>query len=90
MGKNTCNYDGEIFVVQDAAKQLLALDLPPGRVVFFIDSQAAVSALSSNSPTDCPPPQSGPHKSGGTAPQQLGSTFAMDSLSCESLWYRQS
>ncbi|GIY98239.1 hypothetical protein CEXT_453071 [Caerostris extrusa] len=51
--KNTSNYDGEICGIQEAAKQLLSHELPPRRVVSSIDSQATISTLSSNSPSDC-------------------------------------
>ena len=53
VGKYASNYDGEVTAILEAANQLQGLNLPPGRVVFLIDSQAAITALSSNAPTDC-------------------------------------
>ncbi|GFW54207.1 reverse transcriptase [Trichonephila clavipes] len=51
--KNTTNYDGEVLAICEATAQLLSAGLAPAKVVFFIDSQAAILALSSNTPTDC-------------------------------------
>ncbi|GFY35273.1 PAN2-PAN3 deadenylation complex catalytic subunit PAN2 [Trichonephila clavipes] len=51
MGKNTTNYDGEVLAVCGAIMQLLAAGLAPAKVVFFIDSHAAILALSINTPT---------------------------------------
>ncbi|GFW44148.1 reverse transcriptase [Trichonephila clavipes] len=42
-----------IYAVYEATTQLLAACLAPAKVVFFIDSQAAISPLSSNTPMDC-------------------------------------
>ncbi|GFT52412.1 uncharacterized protein TNCV_502411 [Trichonephila clavipes] len=53
VGKNATNYNGEVSAVYESTTQLLAAGLAPAKVVFFIDSQAAISALSSNTPTDC-------------------------------------
>ena len=53
MGKHATNYDGEVSAVHEAAAQLLSAGLPPARVVFLIDSQAAISSLCNNTPTDC-------------------------------------
>ncbi|GFS51971.1 reverse transcriptase [Trichonephila clavipes] len=50
--KNATNYDGEASAVCEATTQLLAADLVPTKVI-FIDFQAAISALNSNTPTDC-------------------------------------
>ncbi|GFW02143.1 hypothetical protein TNCV_4854831 [Trichonephila clavipes] len=52
-GKNAINYCGEVSAVCKAATQLLDAGLAPARIVFLIDSQAAISALSSNTPTHC-------------------------------------
>ncbi|GFU76329.1 uncharacterized protein TNCV_285291 [Trichonephila clavipes] len=51
VGKNATNYDGEILAVCEARTHLLSSGLDPAKVVFFIDSQAAILALSSNTPT---------------------------------------
>ncbi|GIY87867.1 hypothetical protein CEXT_494621 [Caerostris extrusa] len=48
VGKNTSNYEGEICADQEATKQLMALYLLLGRVVFCFYSQAVISALSRN------------------------------------------
>lgn len=53
VGKNATNFDGEVCAIHEASSQLLATDLAPARVVFLIDSQAAILALGSNAPTDC-------------------------------------
>ncbi|GFX40606.1 reverse transcriptase [Trichonephila clavipes] len=53
VGKNATNYDGEILSVCKATMQLLAAGLAPAKVVFFIESEAAILALSSNTPTHC-------------------------------------
>ncbi|GFX49422.1 uncharacterized protein TNCV_3342001 [Trichonephila clavipes] len=53
MGKNATNYDGEVLVVWEAATQLLASGIAPAKVVFFIDTVAAILALSSYTPTEC-------------------------------------
>ncbi|GFX55206.1 reverse transcriptase [Trichonephila clavipes] len=52
-GKNAINYNGEDSAVCEATTQLLASGLVHAKAVFFIDSQAAILALSSNIPTDC-------------------------------------
>ncbi|GFU38196.1 hypothetical protein NPIL_151 [Nephila pilipes] len=52
--KNTRNHDEEKSAIHEAAKQLPVLNLPARKVVFFINSQAVISDLSSNNPTDCP------------------------------------
>ncbi|GFW98887.1 reverse transcriptase [Trichonephila clavipes] len=44
-GKNATNYDGEVLAVCEVATQLLSAGLASAKVVFFIDSQAAISAL---------------------------------------------
>ncbi|GFW89340.1 reverse transcriptase [Trichonephila clavipes] len=51
--KNGTNYDGEILAVCEAKTQLIATGQAPAKVVFFIESQAAILALISNTPTDC-------------------------------------
>ncbi|GFX27591.1 uncharacterized protein TNCV_4996461 [Trichonephila clavipes] len=53
VGKNATNYDGEILTVCEATTQLLSAVLAPAKAVFSIDSEAAILALSSNTPTDC-------------------------------------
>ncbi|GFS64453.1 reverse transcriptase [Trichonephila clavipes] len=53
MGKNATKYDGAVLAICEAATQLLSVGLAPAKVVCFIDSQAAILALSSNTPTDC-------------------------------------
>ncbi|GFT70938.1 reverse transcriptase [Trichonephila clavipes] len=50
--KKATNYDGEVLAVCEATTLLLVAGLGPAKVVFFIDSQAAILALSSNTPTD--------------------------------------
>ncbi|GFW31460.1 hypothetical protein TNCV_1288071 [Trichonephila clavipes] len=50
VGKNAINYDGEVLAVCEATTQLLAADLASAKVAFFIDSQDAILALSSNTP----------------------------------------
>ncbi|GFX64601.1 reverse transcriptase [Trichonephila clavipes] len=40
--------------VCETTPQLLSAGLAPAKVIFFIDSQAAILALSSNTPNDCP------------------------------------
>ncbi|GFT05778.1 uncharacterized protein TNCV_3925691 [Trichonephila clavipes] len=52
-GEKNVNYDGEILAVCEVTTQLLAAGLAHAKVVFFIDSQTAILALSSNTPTDC-------------------------------------
>ncbi|GFS84180.1 hypothetical protein TNCV_2365421 [Trichonephila clavipes] len=44
-GKNATNYDGEVPAVYAATTQLLAASIAPAKVVFFINSQAAISAF---------------------------------------------
>ncbi|GIX98207.1 hypothetical protein CDAR_5511 [Caerostris darwini] len=69
-GKNTSKYEGEICADQEVAKQLMALYLPPGRVVYCFYSQAVISALSSNRlPATSPVPL----KAGGIAHHSLDS-----------------
>ncbi|GFV46265.1 uncharacterized protein TNCV_3231541 [Trichonephila clavipes] len=51
--KNATNCNGEVLAVCEATTQLITLGLAPVKVVFFIDSQAAILALSSNTPNDC-------------------------------------
>ncbi|GFW29697.1 reverse transcriptase [Trichonephila clavipes] len=51
--RNATNCDGEVLTVCEATTHLLSAGLAPTKVVFFIDSQAAILALSSNTPTDC-------------------------------------
>ncbi|GFU48869.1 uncharacterized protein TNCV_2024281 [Trichonephila clavipes] len=53
VGQNAINYDEEVLAVCEATTQLLFAGIAAAKVVFFIDSQAAVLALSSNTPTDC-------------------------------------
>ncbi|GFX76268.1 hypothetical protein TNCV_4036691 [Trichonephila clavipes] len=48
MRKNAINYDGKILAVCETTMQLLPAGLAPAKVIFFIDSQAAILALSSN------------------------------------------
>ncbi|GFU43542.1 hypothetical protein TNCV_4005751 [Trichonephila clavipes] len=45
-------YDGKVLAVCEATTQLLAVGIAPAKVVFFINSQASIIALSSNTPTD--------------------------------------
>ncbi|GFV85176.1 reverse transcriptase [Trichonephila clavipes] len=52
VGKNATNYDDKFLAVCEATTQLFAGPAPV-KVVFFIDSQAVILALSSNTPTDC-------------------------------------
>ncbi|GFS62474.1 histone-lysine N-methyltransferase SETMAR [Trichonephila clavipes] len=52
MGKNASNYDAEVLAVCEATTHLLSAGLAPAKVV-FIDSHAAIIALSNNTPTDC-------------------------------------
>ncbi|GFV92913.1 reverse transcriptase [Trichonephila clavipes] len=52
-GKNATNYDDEVLAVCEATTQLISAGLAPTKVVFFIDSQAAILSLSINTPTDC-------------------------------------
>ncbi|GFW42717.1 uncharacterized protein TNCV_473071 [Trichonephila clavipes] len=47
------HYDDEVLAVCEARTQLLSVCLAPAKVVFFIIAQAAILALSSNTPTDC-------------------------------------
>ncbi|GFY29482.1 reverse transcriptase [Trichonephila clavipes] len=49
--KNVANNDGEVLAVCEAATHLLYAGLAPAKSVFFIDSQTAILALSSNTPT---------------------------------------
>ncbi|GFW83438.1 reverse transcriptase [Trichonephila clavipes] len=51
--KNATNYDGEVTTVYASTTQLLAAGLSPAKVAFFIDSQGAISDLSSNTRIDC-------------------------------------
>ncbi|GFW30116.1 reverse transcriptase [Trichonephila clavipes] len=51
VGKNASSCDGEISAVCEATIQMLTDGLAPAKVVFLIDSQAAISTLST--PTDC-------------------------------------
>ena len=53
VGSNASNFDGEILAIHHAAERLLAVSSNPTRVVFFVDSQAAIVALTNNTPTDC-------------------------------------
>ncbi|GFS79764.1 reverse transcriptase [Nephila pilipes] len=48
------NYDVEVCAIQETAKHLLDLNLSPRKVVFLIDIQAAITALSNNNSIDCP------------------------------------
>ncbi|GFX81639.1 reverse transcriptase [Trichonephila clavipes] len=50
--KKANNYDDEVSALCEAATQSLFAELAPSKVVFFIDSHATISALSSNTPTD--------------------------------------
>ncbi|GFU25891.1 uncharacterized protein TNCV_5104151 [Trichonephila clavipes] len=43
----------QLLAVCEATTHLLSAGLAPAKVVFFIDSQTAILALSSNTPTDC-------------------------------------
>lgn len=52
VGRHAGNFDGEICAVHEAADCLLSSAAAIGQVVFLIDSQAAISALSSNTPSD--------------------------------------
>ncbi|GFY02799.1 uncharacterized protein TNCV_3506791 [Trichonephila clavipes] len=52
-GDDGPNYDGEVLPVYESAIQLLAADLAPAKVIFFIDYQTTVLALSCYTPTDC-------------------------------------
>ncbi|GFY00811.1 uncharacterized protein TNCV_2142031 [Trichonephila clavipes] len=47
VGKNATNYDGEVLVVCEDKTHLLSAGLAPAKVIFFIESQAAILALSS-------------------------------------------
>ncbi|GFV69196.1 reverse transcriptase [Trichonephila clavipes] len=51
--KNIVTYDCEVLSVCEATAQLLAAGLAPAKVVLYIDSQAAILALSSDIQTDC-------------------------------------
>ncbi|GFW15875.1 retrovirus-related Pol polyprotein from transposon 297 [Trichonephila clavipes] len=51
--KIATSYDGEVLAVCEATAQLLAAGLASAKVAFSIDSQAAVLASGSNTPTDC-------------------------------------
>ncbi|GFW24154.1 uncharacterized protein TNCV_1847131 [Trichonephila clavipes] len=53
VGKSATNYDGEVLAVCESTTHLLSAGLASSKVVFFIDSQAAILALSSNTSTDC-------------------------------------
>ncbi|GFY28820.1 uncharacterized protein TNCV_4719541 [Trichonephila clavipes] len=53
VGKNATYYNGKVLAVCEATMHLLSAGLTPAKVVFFIDSQSATLALSSNTPTDC-------------------------------------
>ncbi|GFX37949.1 reverse transcriptase [Trichonephila clavipes] len=52
VGKKATNYDGEVLAVCEATTHLLSAGLDPAKAVFFIDSQVAILAKSSNTPTD--------------------------------------
>ncbi|GFV20520.1 reverse transcriptase [Trichonephila clavipes] len=52
MGKNATNYNGEVLVVCEARTHLLSVGIAPAKIVFFIDSQAAILALKSNTSID--------------------------------------
>ncbi|GFS39928.1 hypothetical protein NPIL_439351 [Nephila pilipes] len=43
---NISNYEGKVLAFQEAAKQLLAFNLPPRNVVFLLNSQVAILANS--------------------------------------------
>ncbi|GFS53462.1 reverse transcriptase [Trichonephila clavipes] len=51
MGKNATNYHCEVLAVCEATTHLLSSGLAPAKVVLFIDTQAAILALSINTPT---------------------------------------
>ncbi|GFX79706.1 uncharacterized protein TNCV_2746251 [Trichonephila clavipes] len=51
VGKNAATYDDEVLAECDATTQLLHACLAAAKVVFCIDSEATISALSSNTPT---------------------------------------
>ncbi|GFY36838.1 hypothetical protein TNCV_2568001 [Trichonephila clavipes] len=51
VGKSFMIYDGEVLAVCEATTQLISAGLAPAEV-FFIDSQAPISVLSSNTLTD--------------------------------------
>jgi hypothetical protein len=51
VGSPLSNYDGEVAAMSEAAKHMESMQ-PARRVVFLIDCQAAIKALSSNSSTD--------------------------------------
>ncbi|GFT39220.1 reverse transcriptase [Trichonephila clavipes] len=53
VGKNATNYDGEVLAFCGATTKLLSAGLASEKVVFFIDSQATILALSYNTPTEC-------------------------------------
>ncbi|GFU62085.1 hypothetical protein TNCV_4893031 [Trichonephila clavipes] len=53
MEKNAVNYDESVLAVCEATTQLLTAGLTHAKTVFFIDSQFAILALSSNAPNDC-------------------------------------
>ncbi|GFX44144.1 uncharacterized protein TNCV_4119401 [Trichonephila clavipes] len=53
VGKNVTNYDGEALAVFETTTHLLSAGLAPSKVIFFIDSQAAILALSGNIQTGC-------------------------------------
>ncbi|GFS62441.1 uncharacterized protein TNCV_1262341 [Trichonephila clavipes] len=42
VGKNATNYEGEVLDVCEAATHLLSAGIAPAKVVFFIDSPAAI------------------------------------------------
>ncbi|KMQ82368.1 reverse transcriptase [Lasius niger] len=53
VGKYATNFDGEVSAVHEASNQLLTAGLAPSKVVFLVDSQAAIVSLSNNNPTNC-------------------------------------
>ncbi|GFU85766.1 uncharacterized protein TNCV_1791221 [Trichonephila clavipes] len=53
VGKNATNYDGDVLAVCEATTHLLSAGLALAKAFFFIDSEAAILALSSNTLTDC-------------------------------------
>lgn len=53
VGSNASNYDGEIVAIYRAVERLLTTNYEQRKVVFLVDSQAAINALTENTPTDC-------------------------------------
>ncbi|GFS79794.1 hypothetical protein TNCV_749901 [Trichonephila clavipes] len=51
--QNTTNYDSEVTAFCEAAAQLLAAGVAPVKAVSLTKFQAAISAISSNTTTDC-------------------------------------